>query len=137
MTASVAYWAFLTVAYEEGEPETYVLPLTVARWPARRGGAAGVPQTVIARVRRPEAEGLLCEAWWEPPLWEAVLAAIARSQHVPGDGRGAVRPAYPGVRRPTGAGRGSPGPHPSGRRAEQHLGRLRGSADPQALSARR
>jgi maltooligosyltrehalose trehalohydrolase len=28
--ASVASWALLTVAYEEGEPETYVLPLTIA-----------------------------------------------------------------------------------------------------------
>ena len=54
-----------------------------------------------------------------------------------GDGRGAVRPPHPGVRRPPGPGRCPPGPHPAGRGAEQHLGRLRGSADPQALSARR
>jgi maltose alpha-D-glucosyltransferase / alpha-amylase len=35
-------------------------------------------------VRRPDAEGLLCEAWWEPPFWEALLAAIACGQHFPG-----------------------------------------------------
>ena len=54
-----------------------------------------------------------------------------------GDGRGAVRPPDPGVRRPPGPGRCHPGPHPAGSRAEQYLGRLRGAADPQALSARR
>ena len=135
--SSVAYWVFLAVAYGEGEPETYVLPLTIAVGPRAEEVQQESPQAVIARVRRTDAEGLLCEAWWEPPLWEAVLAAIARGQHVPGDGGGAVRPAHPGVRRPPGPGRCPPGPHPSGSRAEQHLGRLRGSADPQALSARR
>ena len=92
---SVAYWVFLSVEYGEGEPETYVLPLTIAVGPRAEAVQQESPQAVIARVRRPEAEGLLCEAWWEHPLWEAVLAAIARSQHVPGDGRGAVRPARP------------------------------------------
>ena len=82
--ASVAYWAFVAVEYEEGEPETYVLPLTVAVGPRAAAVQQRAPQAVIARVQRPEAEGLLCEAWWEPPLWAAVLTAIAHSQAVPG-----------------------------------------------------
>jgi maltooligosyltrehalose trehalohydrolase len=75
--AAVASWAFVAVTYEEGEPETYVLPLTMAVGPRAEGVQQESPRAVIARVQRPDAEGLLCEAWWEPPLWEAVLAAIA------------------------------------------------------------
>ena len=82
--AAVAYWAFVAVAYGEGEPETYVLPLTVAVGPRAAEVQQRAPQAVIARVQRPEAEGLLCEAWWEPPLWAAVLTAIAHSQPMPG-----------------------------------------------------
>jgi maltose alpha-D-glucosyltransferase/alpha-amylase len=82
--ASVAYWTWLAVAYEEGEPETYVLPLTIAVGPRTEDVQQRAPQAVLARVRQPEAEGLLCEAWWEPPLWEALLAAIARGEHFQG-----------------------------------------------------
>jgi maltose alpha-D-glucosyltransferase/alpha-amylase len=82
--AAVAYWAFVAVAYDEGEPETYVLPLTIAVGPSAEEVQQKCPQAVLARVRRPDAEGLLCEAWWEHPLWEAVLAAIARGDHFQG-----------------------------------------------------
>jgi maltooligosyltrehalose trehalohydrolase len=81
---AVAYWAFLAVAYSEGEPETYVLPLTMAVDRREEEGQQRAPQAVLARVRRPDAEGLLCEAWWEPPLWEAVLVAIARGERFQG-----------------------------------------------------
>jgi maltooligosyltrehalose trehalohydrolase len=131
---SAASWAFVAVAYEEGEPETYVLPLTLAAGQRAEEVQQRSPQAVLARVRRPDAEGLLCEAWWEPPLWAAVLAAIAGGARFQG-AAGALC-AFPGVRRPPGAGRGRSGPHPVGRRAEQHLRRLWGSAHPQALSAR-
>jgi maltooligosyltrehalose trehalohydrolase len=82
--ASVAYWAFLAVAYGEGEPEMYVLPLTLLVGPRAEAMQQASPQAVIARVRRTEAEGLLCEAWGEAPLWEAVLTAIARGECVQG-----------------------------------------------------
>jgi maltooligosyltrehalose trehalohydrolase len=82
--ASVASWVFLSVAYDEGEPETYVLPLIIAVGQRAEEVQQRAPQAVIARVRRADAEGLLCEAWWEPPLWETLLAAIARGQHFQG-----------------------------------------------------
>ena len=72
------------MAYEEGEPETYVLPLTMAVGSRAEEVQQASPQAVLARVRQPDAEGLLCEAWWEPPLWEAVLAAIARGERFQG-----------------------------------------------------
>jgi maltooligosyltrehalose trehalohydrolase len=75
--ASVAYWAFVAVEYDAGEPETYILPLTVAVGPRAAEVQQRAPQAVLARVRRPDAEGLLCEAWWEQQLWETLLAAIA------------------------------------------------------------
>ena len=132
---SIAYWIFISVEYSEGEPETYVLPLTIAVGQRAEEVQQESPQAVIARVRRTEAEGLLCEAWWEHQFWEALLAAIACSQHVPGTA-GALRAlptqAFAHVRGPADA---ALVPTPTGSRAEQYLGRLRGSADPQALSA--
>jgi maltose alpha-D-glucosyltransferase/alpha-amylase len=82
--ASVASWVLLSVVYDEGEPETYVLPLIIAVGQRAEEVQQRAPQAVIARVRRADAEGLLCEAWWEPPLWETLLAAIARGQHFQG-----------------------------------------------------
>ncbi|MGE3541374.1 MAG: putative maltokinase [Candidatus Tectimicrobiota bacterium] len=82
--ACVACCAFLAVAYSEGEPETYILPLTLIVGPRAEAMLQEAPQAVIARVRRAEAEGLLCEAWREAPLWETVLTAIADSRHMPG-----------------------------------------------------
>jgi maltooligosyltrehalose trehalohydrolase len=82
--ASLAYWAFLTVAYNEGEPEIYVLPLTIAVGPRAAEVQQRAPRAVLARVRRPDAEGLLCEAWWEPAWGEAVLAAIAGGERFQG-----------------------------------------------------
>ena len=82
--SAVASWVFVAVAYREGEPETYVLPLTLAVGPHAAEVQQQSPQAVLARVQRPDAEGLLCEAWWEPPLWEAVLVAIAGSARFQG-----------------------------------------------------
>jgi trehalose synthase-fused probable maltokinase len=82
--ASLAYWAFLSVKYGEGEPETYVLPLTIAVGPHAEEVQQRSPQAVIARVQCTDAEGLLCEAWWEPQLWEALLTAIARGERFQG-----------------------------------------------------
>ena len=87
---STAYWTFISVEYSEGEPETYVLPLTIAVGQRADEVQDRAPQAVIARVRRTEAEGLLCEAWWENQFWEALLAAIACSQQCPGTA-GALR----------------------------------------------
>ena len=105
--SSVAYWAFVAVAYGEGEPETYVLPLTIAVGQRAEEVQQRVPQAVIARVRRTDAEGLLCEAWWEPPLWEAVLAAIARGAAASRGRRGRCAPCPP-RRSPTSGGRPMP-----------------------------
>jgi maltose alpha-D-glucosyltransferase / alpha-amylase len=82
--ASVAYWAFVTVAYSEGEPETYVLPLTIVVGQRAEEVQQRAPQAVLARVRRTDGEGLLCEAWWEQPFGEALLAAIAHGQQLQG-----------------------------------------------------
>jgi len=82
--ASVAYWAFVSVEYGEGEPETYVLPLTVAVGPGAEEVQQRCRRAVIARVRRANAEGLLCEAWWDPQLGQALLAAIARGERFQG-----------------------------------------------------
>jgi len=83
-TASTAYWAFVTVAYSEGEPETYVLPLSIVVGHRAEEVQQRAPQAVLARVRRTDGEGLLCEAWWEQPFGEALLAAIARGQQLQG-----------------------------------------------------
>ena len=82
--ASVAYWAFVAVAYREGEPETYVLPLTIVVGQRAEAVQQRAPQAVLARVQQTDGEGLLCEAWWEQPFGEALLAAIAHGQQLQG-----------------------------------------------------
>lgn len=82
--SAVASWAFVAVAYGEGEPETYVLPLTIAVGQRAEEVQEKSSQAVLARVRRADTEGLLCEAWWELQFGEALLAAIAHGQRFPG-----------------------------------------------------
>ena len=49
--ASVAYFTLVRVAYVEGEPETYVLPLGVAFGARAAQVEEEFPQAVVARLR--------------------------------------------------------------------------------------
>ena len=122
--SAVASRVFFAVAYGEGEPETYVLPLTIAVGPHAAEVRRHAPRPCSPGCSGLMPKGLLCEAWWEPPLWEAVLVAIAGERALPGDDGGAVRAAHAGLRYSVGAGRCSLAPRPAGCPADWRLGRL-------------
>ncbi len=82
--ASVAYFTLVRVAYVEGEPETYVLPLAVAFGERASQVQEEFPQAVVARLRGPGQEGLLYEAVGENSLHQALLESIAHRRHFKG-----------------------------------------------------
>jgi maltose alpha-D-glucosyltransferase/alpha-amylase len=70
--------AFVTVEYDEGDPETYVLPLTLASIEHTRDLIEHYPRSVLARLRLRDGEHALHDAVGEPELPGALLDAIAR-----------------------------------------------------------
>jgi maltose alpha-D-glucosyltransferase / alpha-amylase len=80
-TSPAAYFALIKVAYTEGDPDTYVLPLTFE-------AAAEVPEelaaAVVARLVCHGEEGLLYETLAEEGLTGALLEAIANSRQFKG-----------------------------------------------------
>ncbi len=130
--ASVAYFTLVRVAYVEGEPETYVLPLAVAFGERAAQVQEEFPQAVVARLRGPGQEGLLYEAVGKAAYIKPSLQSIAHRRHFKGEGWRADRQPHQGI---------SPYPvldealslfrHHEGR-AEQYLHRLQRLVHPEA-----
>jgi maltose alpha-D-glucosyltransferase/alpha-amylase len=81
--------ALVTVAYADGDPETYVLPLAIAEGPHAESAVADAPQAVLAGLRRPgddEPGALLYEAATVPEFGSHLLDLIAKRRRVKGDG---------------------------------------------------
>jgi len=84
-----AHLCLLDVAYTEGEAETYLLPLGVARaelaaWLRQHAGHA-----VIARVAGEDGEGLLVDAIYAPQFAATLVGLIDRQRQLKGE-RGSV-----------------------------------------------
>jgi maltose alpha-D-glucosyltransferase / alpha-amylase len=82
---SNAYIALVQVEYGHGDPDLYLLPVSVARG----DNAANVEQhhadTVVARLRASDgSEGLLFGALWDPQFRDILLGAIARRRRFRG-----------------------------------------------------
>jgi maltose alpha-D-glucosyltransferase/alpha-amylase len=126
----------LRVGYAEGEPETYVLPLTHvdARRPARSRSARR--DALVARIRCNGRRACLVDALAERGFEEALLEAIERGgafRSTLGELEGWRGPAFRRLRG------GAPGPlEPAIMRAEQSnsVHRLRPAARPQVLPPR-
>ena len=82
----VAYVAFIRVAYVEGEPETYLLPLTFATGAEATQLAARAPQAVLAhiRMRATNEEGVLYDASWDLRFAALLLDAVTRRRRFRG-----------------------------------------------------
>ncbi|PYN82873.1 MAG: maltose alpha-D-glucosyltransferase [Candidatus Rokuibacteriota bacterium] len=84
--APVGYITVIEVVYAEGEPETYVLPLTFA--PGARAADVQDPRAVVARLRvlgkDQEQEGVLHDALLDRAFASALLEVIARGRHFAG-----------------------------------------------------
>jgi maltose alpha-D-glucosyltransferase/alpha-amylase len=76
--------AFVRVAYDEGEPEVYQMPLA---WLADAHAAELVrwrPQAVVARLAVNGRPGVLCDAVAVPATRRALLDAVAQRRHLRG-----------------------------------------------------
>jgi maltose alpha-D-glucosyltransferase/alpha-amylase len=87
--SSIAHLILLRIEYTEGEPETYLLPITFAS-----GEQAGqimdkLPQAAIAhldlRGKSTSGEGIIYDAMVEPDFRNALLNAMARRQRFKGE----------------------------------------------------
>jgi maltose alpha-D-glucosyltransferase/alpha-amylase len=75
---AVAYLTPVTVEYTEGDPETYVLPLTIATGEHAAQLQHTYPQAVVARLEQNGEIGLLYEAVWDERFCSALVDVIAR-----------------------------------------------------------
>ncbi len=96
--------AFLTVAYADGEPDTYVVPLAVAEGAEADNVVRDMAQAVVAMLRRPggDIEAVLYEAAVLPSFGTELLDLIAKRRRVRGEGVLAGH-ALPALRRLGGA----------------------------------
>ena len=83
------YFTLVAVEFNEGDPETYVLPLTLASESRTRELREGHTYAIVAMVRTPEGECALIDALWDPDFCVSLLHAIARRRRAPGE-RGEV-----------------------------------------------
>ncbi len=75
------YIVLLRVEYSEGDPETYLLPLTVR--PARSAGRGRGP-TPLARILAADGQHLLFDALHDPAFVSALLDDVARRRRLAG-----------------------------------------------------
>jgi len=85
---SVAYFVLIDVHYREGEPETYVLPLTLASAEQTAQIASDYPHAIVAHLR-PKSNGatsehVLLDALVDEEACSALLVAIGRRRRFKG-----------------------------------------------------
>ena len=76
---------FVRVEYTEGEPETYLVPLSYSSGAAADQLLHEIPQAVLARLELKHGErGALFDALRDPAFCASLLEAIARRRRYPG-----------------------------------------------------
>ncbi|HEV3409078.1 MAG TPA: putative maltokinase, partial [Chthoniobacterales bacterium] len=81
-SADARIW-FVEVTYRDGLPETYTLPVTIARGAAARQVAESTPHAVIARFEGSE-DTILQDAVWNAGFRESLFRLMADNQTIPG-----------------------------------------------------
>jgi maltose alpha-D-glucosyltransferase/alpha-amylase len=81
-TAPVGYLAVLRVEYMQGDPETYLLPLTATSGVRRDELDPRIP--FIARLLTTRGEQFLFDALWDPAFARALLDVMARRRRLHG-----------------------------------------------------
>ncbi|RFM30156.1 maltose alpha-D-glucosyltransferase [Deminuibacter soli] len=76
------YWLLLEVSYQSSLPEMYQLPVTFASAPQSGKLASNCPQSIIARMRLGEAEGVLCDAFFTAPLQHELIKRMTNNKHL-------------------------------------------------------
>ena len=82
-SAESAHFWFLEVAYTDGAPETYALPVQIARGKSAHAIAKAAPQAVIARFAGGQ-EAILHDAIWDSRFREQLFRVITQRQSLKG-----------------------------------------------------
>ena len=76
---------FAHVEFTDGDPEDYILPITVARREAAAKAEAEFSDTIVARLQDRNGEsGVLYGALWNQSFADSLLGAIARNKRLRG-----------------------------------------------------
>jgi maltose alpha-D-glucosyltransferase / alpha-amylase len=81
---TTAYFVMVRIGYVEGEPETYILPLTIAQGDAAARIQTDFPQAVVAHLKSGGKTAMLYEVIGEPAFHQALLESVARRRHFKG-----------------------------------------------------
>jgi maltose alpha-D-glucosyltransferase/alpha-amylase len=76
--------AVMSVEYAEGEPEQYMVPLTMATGPRAQEVRAAAPDAIVAIVNGRYETGVLCDAVWDRQFCTMLLEGIGRRRHFRG-----------------------------------------------------
>ncbi len=86
---SVAHLILIQIEYSEGEPETYLLPITFALEERASQVINGLPQAVVAHLKLGgkdgDREGVIYDALFEQDFCNALLKAMARRRRFRGE----------------------------------------------------
>ncbi|OGO30767.1 MAG: maltose alpha-D-glucosyltransferase [Chloroflexi bacterium RBG_16_56_11] len=82
-----AYFVLIQVNYVEGEPETYVVPLSIASAERMREIRSEHPQAIVARLQAPDGsnESLLCDAMLDKKFCKFLLQSIDKRHRFRGE----------------------------------------------------
>jgi maltose alpha-D-glucosyltransferase/alpha-amylase len=82
-----AYFVLIQVNYVEGEPETYVIPLSVVSAERIREIRGEQPQAIVARLQPPDggSESLLCDAMLDKNFCKFLLQSIGKRHRFKGE----------------------------------------------------
>ncbi|MFO0788218.1 MAG: maltose alpha-D-glucosyltransferase [Pirellulales bacterium] len=85
-TGAPLYLMLVSVAYAEGEPDSYCIPLTLLEQDAADSLLMAHPRSAIARIELGESgvPRVLCEATWESGFWKRLLSTIASRRRLTG-----------------------------------------------------
>ncbi|MDZ7342936.1 MAG: putative maltokinase [candidate division KSB1 bacterium] len=83
--SSVVYLLFCEIQYTEGQPEVYLLPITLAAGKKAKAILETAPAGVIARLKTTDAEGILYDGVYEKAFQQALLGTISRKQRRKGN----------------------------------------------------
>ncbi|MFC1870334.1 maltose alpha-D-glucosyltransferase [Chloroflexota bacterium] len=84
---SSTYVVLIRVDYTDGEPETYVVPLSVTSAEQMRTIRSEQPQAVVARLESPgrDSESLLCDAMVDKNYCNFLLQSMGRTRRFKGE----------------------------------------------------
>ena len=81
-----AYFVMIEVNYVEGEPEIYVVPLSIVSAERIREIRSEQPQAIVARLQPPDSsESLLCDAMLDNNFCKFLLQSIGKRHHFRGE----------------------------------------------------